>query len=54
MILIISAVWQPSHHYLMHQGISMTGVIHNLITMMPFLILGLIFVTRNAKKILKN
>jgi hypothetical protein len=53
-ILIIFAIWQPSHHYLMHQGISMTGVIHSLITMMPFLIIGLILMAQNAKKILKS
>ncbi|NJL51485.1 MAG: hypothetical protein HC930_03390 [Hydrococcus sp. SU_1_0] len=53
-ILLISAIWQPSHHYLMNQGISMTGVIHSLITIIPFLIMGLILVTQNAKKILKN
>jgi hypothetical protein len=53
-ILLISAIWQPGHHYLMHQGISMTGVIHSLITIIPFLIMGLILATQNAKKILKN
>lgn len=38
-ILLISIIWQPGHHYLMASGMSMTPEVHSLTTMIPFLII---------------
>ena len=43
LILLASILWQPSHHILMHHGISMNFVAHALITMIPFLSFALVF-----------
>ena len=43
-ILLISAVYQPSHHYLMTSGMSMTPEVHSLITMVPFLTILLLLI----------
>ncbi len=37
LILFVSVLWQPSHHFLMHNGMSMNFGVHALITMIPFL-----------------
>ena len=37
LILLVSMLWQPSHHFLMHHGMSMNFGTHALITMIPFL-----------------
>ena len=42
-ILLASILWQPSHHVLMHHGISMNFATHALITMIPFLSFALVF-----------
>ena len=36
-ILLASVLWQPTHHMMMSQGISMNFGIHAFITMIPFL-----------------
>ena len=42
-ILLASILWQPSHHILMHHGISMNFATHALITIIPFLSFVLVF-----------
>ena len=35
-ILLIAAMWQPTHHYLMTSGMSMSLEVHSLVMMCPF------------------
>lgn len=37
LILLVSVLWQPSHHFLMDHGMPMNFGIHALVTMIPFL-----------------
>ena len=37
LILFVSILWQPSHHFLMQNGMPMNFGIHAVITMIPFL-----------------
>ena len=37
LILLVSALWQPSHHFLMHHGMPMNFGTHALVMMIPFL-----------------
>ncbi|MEM8830470.1 MAG: hypothetical protein AAGE96_14090 [Cyanobacteria bacterium P01_G01_bin.19] len=43
-ILIVSSVWQPTHHHMMASGMAMTSEVHSLITMLPFLAILLLLV----------
>ena len=36
-LLLASVLWQPSHHMIMSQGMSMHFGIHALVTIIPFL-----------------
>ena len=35
-ILLVSLMWQPTHHYLMSSGMSMSSEVHSLVMMCPF------------------
>ncbi|MDJ0682913.1 MAG: hypothetical protein QNJ18_24010 [Xenococcaceae cyanobacterium MO_167.B52] len=41
-MLFIAAIWQPTHHYLMDSGMSMTSEVHSLVMMCPFFAILLI------------
>ncbi|MEL6930215.1 MAG: hypothetical protein AAFO95_16485 [Cyanobacteria bacterium J06600_6] len=43
LILLASVLWQPGHHLLMAEGMTMNFGVHALITMIPFLSCLLIF-----------
>ena len=36
-IILASVLWQPSHHFMMHNGMAMNSGTHILITAIPFL-----------------
>ena len=35
-VLFMAAMWQPTHHYLMSSGMSMSSEVHSLGMMCPF------------------
>ena len=35
-VLFMAAMWQPTHHYLMSSGMSMSSEVHSLVMMCPF------------------
>ncbi len=41
-MLFIAAMWQPTHHYLMSSGMSMSSEVHSLVMMCPFFTILLI------------
>ena len=41
-ILFMAAMWQPTHHYLMSSGMSMSSEVHSVVMMCPFLAILLI------------
>ena len=42
-------LWQPSHHFFMHHGVSMNMEVHTLVTIIPFL--SIMFALGKAKLI---
>ena len=44
---LASVLWQPSHHFMMHHGISMNLQVHTLVTIIPFL--SMVFALNKAK-----
>ena len=49
LVVIGTALWQPSHHFFMHHGMSMNMEVHALITIIPFL--SIMFALGKAKLI---
>ena len=47
LILFVSILWQPSHYFLMHNGMPMNFAVHGLVTMIPFL--SILFALSKAK-----
>ena len=47
--VIVSVLWQPSHHFFMNHGMPMDMEIHALITLVPFL--SIMFALGKAKLI---
>ena len=44
---ILAILWQPSHHFFMHHGMSMNFGLHTLVTIIPFL--SILFALEKAK-----